>query len=85
MKINYEIYQFFKVLFIVLMLKNSPIANSQSEWCWTKSMVNDPTYIFDPKKGGVNWGFCEKPNNKPTTVDYDISIETSKLANSDTE
>ena len=86
MKINfYKKYELFKVLFIILMLNKLQITKSQNEWCWTKSMINDPNYIFDKSKGGINWGFCEKPKNKPDLTAYDISIETSKLPKSETE
>lgn len=67
------------------MLNLLPTSNSQSDWCWTKSMANDPTYVFDPQKGGINWGYCEKAKNKIETVSYDVTITTSKLKQSGTE
>jgi outer membrane protein assembly factor BamE (lipoprotein component of BamABCDE complex) len=49
-------------------------------------MANDPTYVFDSKKGGINWGYCEKAKpNKIETVSYDITVDTSKLPKSGTE
>ena len=48
-------------------------------------MANDPTYVFDSKKGGINWGYCEKVTNKVETVSYDITVDTSKLPKSGTE
>ena len=86
MKINSNTkYTLFKVILFVLMLNNTPTIKSESDWCWTKSMANDPTYIFDTKKGGINWGYCEKPKTKVETVSYDITVDTSKLPKSGTE
>ena len=78
-------YALFRVLLLVLMLNNIPTTKQSSDWCWTKSMANDPTYIFDSKKGGINWGYCEKPSTKVKTVSYDITVDTSKLPKSGTE
>jgi hypothetical protein len=48
-------------------------------------MANDPTYVFDSKKGGINWGYCEQAKTTIETVSYDITIETSKIKKSGTE
>jgi hypothetical protein len=86
MKIINKKYELFRVLLLFVMLNMLPTTESQSNWCWTKSMANDPTYVFDAKKGGINWGYCEKANPKKIeTVSYDITVETSKLAKSGTE
>ena len=87
MKINSnKKYELFRVLLLIIMLNILPTYKSQSDWCWTKSMANDPTYVFDSKKGGINWGYCEKAKpNKIETVSYDITVDTSKLPKSGTE
>lgn len=87
MKINSnKKYVLFKVLLVILMLNILPKTKAESQtWCWTKSMANEPTYVFDPSKGGINWGFCEKISNTIPTVQYDIEIETSSIAKSGTE
>lgn len=56
-----------------------------TEWCWTKSMANDPSYIFNPKNGGINWGYCKPKDSKPKTIKYTIELMTSSLPNSGTE
>jgi hypothetical protein len=53
-------------------------------WCWTKSMANEPSYVFNPSKGGINWGYCEKSSNKIGTVQYDVEVETNSIAKSGT-
>ncbi len=87
MKINYnKKYELFRVLLLIIMLNYIPTHESQSDWCWTKSMANDPTYVFDHKQGGINWGYCEETkSNQIETVVYDIQVNTSKLAKSGTE
>lgn len=86
MKINSnKKLELFRVLLLLIILNVIPTFNSQSDWCWTKSMANDPTYVFDSKKGGINWGYCEQAKTKIETVSYDISIETSKIKKSGTE
>jgi hypothetical protein len=86
MKINSnKKYELFRVLLLLIMLNMLPTFKTQSDWCWTKSMANDPTYVFDAKKGGINWGYCEKPKTKIETVAYDITVDTSKLAKSGSE
>ena len=87
MKINHlhKLYVLMKVILLVLMLNYTPKAKSLSDWCWTQSMANDPTYIYDEKKGGINWGYCEAPKTKIETVSYEITVDTSKLPKSGTE
>jgi hypothetical protein len=87
MKINFKNkYELFRVLLLIIMLNIIPKYNSQSDWCWTKSMANDPTYVFDPKKGGINWGYCDEVKSNPIeTVNYDVQVNTSKLPKSGSE
>lgn len=86
MKINEnKKHELFRVTLLLIMLYILPVYKTQSDWCWTKSMANDPSYVFDPQKGGVNWAYCEKPNDKPETVGYEVAVETSKLPKSGTE
>lgn len=67
---------------ISLMFSEGVKAN---EWCWTKSMANDPSYVFDQSLGGINWGFCKPKSNKPKQVKYDIVLHTSSLPESGTK
>jgi len=87
MKINSnKKYVLFKVLLVIMMLNIFPKTKAVTQtWCWTKSMANEPTYVFDPSKGGINWGFCEKVSDAIATISYDIEVETSSLAKSGTE
>lgn len=45
-------------------------------------MVNEPTFSLDMKNGGLNWGFCKKPdknaNDKYTAIVYTSSKENSE-------
>jgi hypothetical protein len=47
-------------------------------------MVNDPSYVFNPQLGGVNWGYCKPRSNKLKEVKYKIDIVTSNLPESGT-
>ena len=87
MKINSnKKYVLIKVLLMIIMLNILPRTKAEAQtWCWTKSMANEPTYVFDPSKGGINWGFCEKVSNTIPTIQYDIEVETSAIAKSGTE
>jgi len=59
-------------------------ANAQ-EWCWTKSMTNDPSYNFNPNNGGINWGYCKTGVSSIKQIKYKINLKTSNLPNSGTE
>ena len=80
-KINSVFYMSLFCFIIFLLIPNSINAN---EWCWTKSMANDPSYVFNSKNGGINWGFCKELSSKPRTVKYDIEVLTSTLPDSGT-
>lgn len=80
--INYVFYTVLFYAFISLMLSEGVKAN---EWCWTKSMANDPSYVFNPRIGGINWGFCKPKTNKPKQVKYKIDLHTSSLPESGTK
>jgi hypothetical protein len=87
MKINFnKKYVLFKVLLVIMMLNILPKTKSKGQtWCWTRSMANEPTYVFDLTKGGINWGYCEKVSNSIATTRYEIEVETSSIARSGTE
>ena len=56
------------------------------EWCWTKSQVNNPGFIFDQSKGGFNWGFCQsKEDSKRQTITYAGFVVTAETQGSVTE
>jgi len=58
---------------------------SNKEWCWTKSMANEPSYVFNPLLGGINWGYCKQKSNKPLQIRYKIDLLTSSLPGSGTK
>jgi len=54
------------------------------KWCWTKSMVNEPSFKLDQKNGGMNWSFCTPPK-KDEVVNFSIIVDTSSLPKSATK
>ena len=76
------LYTIFTFAILCLMFSEGITAN---EWCWTKSMANDPSYVFNPTNGGINWGFCKNKSNKPKQVKYNINLHTSSLPESGTK
>lgn len=53
-------------------------------------MANDPTFSLDPKKGGMNWGYCKMPTptvnkGKGDLVKYEAVVETSDSPGSETK
>ena len=75
-------YTIFTYAIISLMLSEGVNAN---EWCWTKSMANDPSYVFNSSNGGINWGFCKQKSNKPKQIKFRIDLHTSSLPESGTK
>lgn len=61
-----------------------PFGANAQEWCWTKSQVNEPSYVFNPNNGGINWGYCKK-GAAVKLIKYKINLLTSSLPNSGTE
>jgi hypothetical protein len=58
---------------------------SSRDWCWTKSMVNEPSYVFNQANGGINWAYCKPKDSKPKSIKYTVELVTSSLPNSGTE
>lgn len=71
-------------MLIYLVLFQPIVVLAKEKWCWTKSMANEPSYVFKPEKGGINWGYCKPNNNGPKKVKYNISVLTSSLPKSET-
>lgn len=46
-------------------------------------MVNEPSFILNPNKGGMNWGYC-RADSAPLSVRYFSIIETPSLKGSGT-
>ena len=63
----------------------APFGANAQEWCWTRSMVNEPSYVFNPNNGGINWGFCRRGSGSIKQIKYKITLITSSLPNSGTE
>jgi hypothetical protein len=80
--INLIFYTIFIYALMSLLLSEGVMAN---EWCWTKSMANDPSYVFKASNGGINWGFCKPKSNKPKQITYKVEIHTSSLNDSGTK
>jgi hypothetical protein len=40
------------IIFLIFVLTLN-ITKSDREWCWTKSMANDPTWVFNKEAGNV--------------------------------
>ncbi|MCQ2816211.1 MAG: hypothetical protein MJ252_02985 [archaeon] len=73
-----------KKQFLFLILTFSVLisfTNSENKWCWTKSMANEMSFTLDPKKGGMNWGFCQS-NPQKNEINYHITLVTSAIPNS---
>jgi hypothetical protein len=47
-------------------------------------MVNDASFILDPSKGGMNWGYCVDEDKIPP-MDYLAIVETSDIPGSQTK
>lgn len=69
--------------FLLLMLMLTPFTFAGQEWCWTKSMANEASFILDAQKGGLNWGYCQKEASQQQ-VSYSVTITTSSMENSGT-
>ena len=83
--INYVFYTIFTIALISIMFSGGIKAQSPREWCWTKSMANDPSYVFNAKTGGINWGFCKEKSTKPKMIGYKVVLHTSALPESGTK
>jgi len=58
-------------------------SSQEAKWCWTKSMINEPSFVLDQSKGGMNWGFCSQEES--IKQKYVAIVETSILPNSATK
>jgi len=47
-------------------------------------MVNEPSFVLDAKKGGMNWGYCVDKADVPE-FKYMALVETSSLSGSATK
>lgn len=71
---------------LILILTSINSSQGTPDWCWTKSQVNNPGFIFDQSKGGFNWGFCQSvEESKKQTITYAGFVVTANSANSTTE
>jgi len=46
-------------------------------------MINEPSFVLDQSKGGMNWGFCSQEES--IKQKYVAIVETSILPNSATK
>ncbi len=99
---KYSIEKFSKIVFLLCLLyctsvnsiNEIEIASSRvifiiyksQPWCWTKPMINDPSFILNPNNGGPNWGYCKKGEIASSKKkEYYVYISTSSLPKSGTE
>lgn len=65
------------LLLLTFVLLVSSISAS-TEWCWTKSQVNNPGFYLDNSKGGFNWGYCQsKEESAKQSVTYGGYVVTA--------
>ena len=77
---------FYFIFFLNYLLVLTHFGANAQEWCWTKSMANDPSYVFNPNNGGINWGYCKSvAAGSIKQIKYNINLLTSNLPNSGTE
>jgi len=85
---NVRKFAFIALLLISVILLNYiklPFTSGgNTKWCWTQSMVNEPSFVLDAKKGGMNWGYCIDKADVPP-FKYMALVETSSLNGSDTK
>ena len=84
-----------KLYFILfLLLNNTNITiiyslneiNTAREWCWTKPVLENDSFILNENNGGINWGYCKNEKFKSNQKkEYSIYIDTSQLPDSETK
>lgn len=69
-----------------LIIKQISYTSSEDKvkWCWTKSMINEPSFTLDAKNGGMNWGYCV-PEQKKKPENYFAIVDTSNILHSETK
>lgn len=70
------------LIFFLIFVLTLNVTKSDSEWCWTKSMANDPTWVFNKEAGNVNWGYCKSEEDKERIVKYGVELRASSLPES---
>jgi hypothetical protein len=78
---NFAIY----LIAICLTLNSIVKISANNKWCWTASMVNEPSYVFNAEIGGINWGYTKASEEKENRVKYLIEINTSNVPKSGTK
>ena len=73
---------FTKLLVILLLSAFTVCENDAKTWCWTKSMANEPSFVLNPKNGGLNWGFCLQ-DQRPALMKYIVIVNTSQIEKSE--
>ncbi len=72
-------------MFMLFVCMNNVFSSNHKtkKWCWTKTMVNEPSFVLDTKNGGMNWAYCMNPKKAPAQKFFAI-VETSNIAHSET-
>jgi len=47
-------------------------------------MANEPTFSYDKKNGGLNWGYCRNTDREINDTGYTAIVKTSSKENSET-
>ena len=47
-------------------------------------MANEPTFTYDKKNGGLNWGYCKNTQGEENDIKYTAILKTSSKENSET-
>ncbi len=70
-------------IFVLFVCLNTVVGGGK-KWCWTKTMVNEPSFVLDAKKGGMNWAYCIDPKKEPPQKFFAL-VETSNIKGSETK
>ncbi len=76
-KISISLY-----IFLLFVLLNTVTSNKK--WCWTKTMVNEPSFVLNTKNGGMNWAYCMDPKKVPPRKFFAV-VQTSAISHSGTK
>ena len=66
-------------IILVIFLLTLNYANTAGQWCWTKSMANDPNWVFNADTGNINWGYCNMQVDEPKMANYSVELRASTI------
>merc|ERR1711976_709743 len=75
---NNRLFRFhIKIAFLIFLILLDGYSFQRIQWCWTKSMANEPSYKFNAAMGGINWGYCIKETTETKKIKYAVSMRVS--------